>query len=133
MDPALAANSAPSGLTFNRSGDDVLAIRLEGDWTFKGRLPSIDPVLKEMQSGIRRVTFDTGDLGDWDSNLLTFLLKVIGQAEERKIDTDRESLPDGVQKLLALATAVPERRGARRDVMREIFFAMGGDCSMLLM
>ena len=130
MNPAVKANSAQSEVSFNRSGDDLLTIRLEGDWTIKGRLPSSDPVLKELESGVRRVTFDTGELGDWDSNLLTFLLKVIGQAEERKIDADMNSLPQGVQKLLALATAVPERKGARRDVMREIFFARVGDYSI---
>ena len=34
---------------------------------------------------------------------------------------DREGLPVGVQKLLALAEAVPERKGARREVTEASF------------
>ncbi len=55
------------------------------------------------------MAFDTAGLADWDSGLLTFLLQVIAAARDCGVEVDREGLPEGVRRLLALATAVPQR------------------------
>jgi phospholipid/cholesterol/gamma-HCH transport system permease protein len=52
-------------------------------------------------------------LGAWDTSLLTFLGKVFTLCGQQHIEVDRSGLPSGVQRLLALAEAVPERKGAR--------------------
>jgi phospholipid/cholesterol/gamma-HCH transport system permease protein len=94
------------------SGSDALRVRLSGTWTTAARRPSADEVERRLESATRprRLVFDTESLADWDSGLLTFLLHVIVAADRRGVDVDREGLPEGVRRLLALATAVPERR-----------------------
>jgi phospholipid/cholesterol/gamma-HCH transport system permease protein len=76
----------------------------------------VTEVLQQLEAspGLRRLAFDTHDLTAWDSGLLTFLHQVMHQSTERQIVVDQQGLPEGVQRLLALATAVPEREGARR-------------------
>ncbi|MEW6742117.1 MAG: ABC transporter permease [Planctomycetota bacterium] len=113
-----------------RSGADRLRVKLGGDWTIDRDLPSTDKVLGELGAGVRAVEFDTGALGRWDSGFLTFLLKVIQEAEQREIVVDREGLPAGVGKLLKLATAVPERKGARRAGVRESLLARIGAATL---
>ena len=77
----------------------------------------------ESESGIRRLKFDTQNLSAWDSGLITFLLKILDLCSRKAIEVDRSTLPDGVQRLLNLATAVPERKGARRTAVRESYLS----------
>jgi len=61
-----------------------------------------------------RVVLQTQGLSDWDSRLPTYLLKITDHCQKEGIAVDVSGLPAGVQGLLALARAVPERGGARR-------------------
>jgi phospholipid/cholesterol/gamma-HCH transport system permease protein len=70
---------------------------------------------------VRRLAFDTTDLAGWDSGLVTFLLDLLGLAAQRQLVVDQDGLPSGLRRLLHLATAVPERQGARRETIREPF------------
>ena len=45
----------------------------------------------------------------WDSGLVSFLLKLIRECEQKKIQVAREGLPQEAQKLLALALKVHEK------------------------
>ena len=90
-------------------------MRLAGPWQLRGEVPSPSTVQREIESAPpRRVAFDTAQLTAWDSSLLTFLTKVTELCQQRQIPTERNGLPTGVQRLLALAEAVPERTGARQ-------------------
>jgi phospholipid/cholesterol/gamma-HCH transport system permease protein len=51
-----------------------------------------------------------------DSSLLTFPLKVSDLCREQHVAVERNGLPTGVRRLLALADAVPERAGARQGI-----------------
>jgi len=99
-------------LEFGRQVADTLVLRLSGPWTIHERLPAVDEVQRELETdgAVRRVLFETEGLAAWDSALLTFLLRVVAQADGRGVAADRDGLPEGVRRLLALATAVPERR-----------------------
>ena len=125
--------AAESGLTtcrirFSRSGNDNLFIHLEGLWKMGNDLPSVEDVKRQVESepGIQTVTFDSQQVTGWDSGLLTFLLKVIDLCAQKNIHADKHGLPDGVRRLLARATAIPERKGARREAGREPFLARIG-------
>ena len=63
----------------------------------------------------------------WDSAFLTFLKRLLEWCGERNLPVDLSGLPEGVGKLLALATAVPERKGARREEHRQSFLARVGN------
>ena len=115
-------------LGFDRSASDTLLVRLSGSWTIEAKLPSIAEVQRQVESGpsIRRITFDTRGLTGWDSGLLTFLTKLIAETERRGIETDRAGLPEGVGRLLALATAVPERKDTGQAGRRVSLLAQVG-------
>jgi phospholipid/cholesterol/gamma-HCH transport system permease protein len=115
-------------LSFSRPTDDTLLVRLSGSWTIQAGLPPATEVQQQMEAGpqVRCLTFDTQALSGWDSGLLTFLLKVVDQCTQHNIETDQAGLPDGARRLLRLATAVPERQGARRERTRDPLLARIG-------
>ena len=51
----------------------------------------------------------------WDSRLPTYLIKIIDWCRREGVEVDASGLPEGVQGLLKLARAVPERTDARRS------------------
>ena len=124
--------AAPCEMSFSRPTEDTLLVRLAGDWTIKEELPAVEEVQKQADSGpsVQRITFDTQDLGRWDSGLITFLIKVFDQFSQSQIDTNREGLPDGVRRLLDLAAAVPEKKDAHKEAVREPFLVQVGRASM---
>ena len=83
-------------------------------------LPAITTIEKEItaEPKVVRVGFDTSAIIRWDSGLLTFLIKVIDHCQSNEVETDWQGLPQGVQRLLKLAYAVPERKGARKVAQR---------------
>jgi phospholipid/cholesterol/gamma-HCH transport system permease protein len=93
----------------------VASVALAGVWKNEDRLPDPSAVCREIDAGlaIHRLTFDTSRVTDWDSGLVTFVIKVLQEAGTRGIDRDRAGLPEGVQRLLRLAEAVPERHTGR--------------------
>lgn len=121
-------------LSFNRSSPDALTLCLAGSWTIGEGVPSAIAVLKELESQpqVKRIGFDTGELVAWDSGFLVFLGKLADLCQGRNIEIDKEGLPQGVQRLLALASAVPERKGTRREYARESFLARVGSAAIEL-
>ena len=115
--------SDQGGLSFIQAQDGTLVIRLIGAWSLKAGIPSAADVQGQVASvgTWKRVAFDARELTSWDSSVLTFLVEVSELCRQRGIPMDREGLPVGVQKLLALAEAVPERKGARREVIEDSF------------
>jgi phospholipid/cholesterol/gamma-HCH transport system permease protein len=77
------------------------------------------------------VTLDGRALGEWDSVLMTFLLDLM-KAQAVSLSPDRSKLPEGVIKLIDLATAVPEREGARRDANRAQWLQTIGESTRML-
>ena len=55
------------------------------------------------------------------SGLLIFVLKVMNQLRARDIVAEKEGLPEGVQRLLALSTAVPEQKDTGQKGKRPSF------------
>jgi phospholipid/cholesterol/gamma-HCH transport system permease protein len=99
---------------------DTLLVQLSGSWMIGQQVPSADAVLSRLQSGkgIRRIAFETGGLTGWDSSLLTFLTDIYTYCSANEIVLEKDGLPAGIQKLMALAGAVAERKGARKQTIR---------------
>jgi len=119
----------PAGLSLTTPTADRLLVRLSGNWKITAPLPTAFDVGKSFESnkGIRRIAFDTKRLGEWDSGLLTFLIKIFEGCSNSNIEVDKEGLPEGVRRLIELATAVPERKGARKEGKKEAFLFMVGE------
>jgi phospholipid/cholesterol/gamma-HCH transport system permease protein len=126
--------SDPGRLSFIQDQDGTLVIRLVGAWSLRSGIPSATDVQGQVAStgNWRRVAFDARELTSWDSSVLTFLVEVSELCRQRGIPMDREGLPVGVQKLLALAEAVPERKGARREVTEASFLERIGTSALVL-
>lgn len=109
-----------------------MQIRLAGDWILRADVPAVGEVTEEIGAGrpVEQVAFHTSDLGRWDAGLLTFLVKVIDHCVRAGIHTDKSELPRGVQRLLALASAVPEKKGARKESARIPFLERVGDSAV---
>ena len=75
----------------------------------------------------RRVVYDGSAIGRWDSALLTFLERLEGTLNAARIRSDRTGLPEGVQRLMTLAEAVPEKKGARAGETRTSWLERVGE------
>ena len=122
------ATLTPPTLHFQKPSEDTLCVGLAGNWTIEAELPVISGVTQQVESSpqVRRLTFDTQGLQAWDSTLLPFLLKCVALCSQRQLACDLSSLPQGIQRLLHLAAAVPERSGARRESVAEPLLARIG-------
>jgi phospholipid/cholesterol/gamma-HCH transport system permease protein len=119
-------------LSIARLPEDTLLIRIAGEWKLSVTLPSAELVLDQMvmEPVVRKITFDTEELEGFGSGLLTFLTKVSERCTQSGILVDTDGLPQGVQRLLSLASAVPERKGARREGKRVAFLARVGEAAL---
>jgi len=119
-------------LKFAAAGTDGLQLTLSGSWKTHHALPESDQLESWLDShpGIKQIGFDSTAMTGWDSALLTFLMRVTTLADKNTIQLDQSGLPDGVQRLLHLASAVPERKGARRGAGKAPFLARIGNRSM---
>jgi phospholipid/cholesterol/gamma-HCH transport system permease protein len=117
-----AAAGAPPlwEVTADPATGGAVRLRLSGAWRLQAALPSASDVHARLASqGARRLVFDTEGLAGWDSGLLSFLMRLDRLLATSDIAADPAGLPQGVQRLLRLATAVPERKGARREASAE--------------
>jgi len=131
--PATGSMDERSGLSFDLPSEDTLLVRLTGDWKLANRLPAADEVMKQADAGpkVRRIIFDTEGLQGWDSGLLIFLIRIQELASQsRTITVEQDGLLPGVKRLLHLASAVPERKGARREEARISFLDRLGDSTI---
>lgn len=118
-----------SKLSFARTDQDTLLVRVAGDWVMDQPQPTAEEVAGQLSSSPAptRVAFDTTALGDWDSTFLAFLLRISELAEPSQIVIDRTGLPSGVQQILSIAEAVPEKEGARVADVKQPFLTRIGD------
>jgi phospholipid/cholesterol/gamma-HCH transport system permease protein len=109
-----------------RAPDGTLRLALAGDWVLGGIAPP-HGVVAELETPplARKVTFDARLVGRWDSGFLTFLLPIVSRCGELGVEVERHGLPDGVTRLLALATAVPARTGRRGSLPQPVLARIG--------
>lgn len=126
---AVSATTERNKLSFGRTDQDTLLVRLAGDWRMDETQPPLAEVGQQLASSPtpRRLAFDTTALGDWDSTFLTFLLQISTLAEQSQIVIDRGGLPSGVQEILTIAEAVPEKADARIEEHRPPLLDRIGD------
>jgi len=117
-----------SQVQLKRLTEDTLSASLSGSWKLGDDLPTAEDFERQVDAepGVRRISFDTTELTTWDSTLLIFLMAIYKFCTGKGIQLEAGGLPEGARRLLQLATAVPERAGARKEFKREPFFAMVG-------
>jgi phospholipid/cholesterol/gamma-HCH transport system permease protein len=129
---AIAQRQEQGNLSFERNGDSGLVVHLSGPWHLQRDLPPISLLLAELHShpGIKRLAYDTAQLSHWDSGLISFLTNTAEICRTRGVAEDRAGLPAGLRRLLELAEAVPEKKGARSEATRPSFFTRVGNTTI---
>ena len=117
-----------SAIDISRPSDETLLLRLSGTWKLGEPVPKISTLETVLTSLPRegRLCFAAEEIDRWDSSLLTFLIKLKKDCALKHIQVEEDGLPKGVQRLLALAAAVPERKDARRKGAKNSFLAEVG-------
>jgi phospholipid/cholesterol/gamma-HCH transport system permease protein len=109
-----------AGLSFDTTPAGALVVRMSGPWQLGGAVPSPAGVEQKVASGgLKRVEYDASALTKWDTSVLTFVTRLAELCREHGVNEDRAGLPAGVRRLLELAEAVPERKGARAEEQDE--------------
>jgi phospholipid/cholesterol/gamma-HCH transport system permease protein len=78
----------------------------------------------------RSVLFDTQELANWDSSVVWFLTKVSEFCRQSGIAVDWGKVPKGLRRLVDLAEAVPEKKGARREFVAMPFLERVGNSAI---
>ncbi len=92
-----------------RSQDGAATIALSGDWLTLSEVHAPEIVRLCSNPAIRRVTFDIGQLGKWDTVLVAFLWDVKRAAAANGIIFDDSALPPSARQLVSLLPATPRK------------------------
>jgi phospholipid/cholesterol/gamma-HCH transport system permease protein len=124
----MTTSSIPN-LFVERASPGALLARVSGNWREQPTLPGVKLVREALsrETSVKSVAFDTADLTGWDSRFVAFISQCIGMARERDIEVRYDGLPEGVQRLLRLAQAVPEKADTHRTAIRASFFRKAGE------
>ncbi|MFZ0928841.1 MAG: ABC transporter permease [Syntrophobacteraceae bacterium] len=119
-------------ISFSLDPGNTLVVRLGGDWNIAHGPPSAEELQKKIASTpqLEKVAFDAYGLGEWDSSLLTFLIKLKHLCSQRSIIFSSERLPTGVARLIDLASAVPEKKDAGKKSGRSPFLSRVGETTL---
>src|SRR6202047_4009227 len=129
---AVAQRHDQGQISFERTNDSTLVVQLSGPWHLQRDLPPVSLLLSELASrpGTKRLSFETAQLTHWDSGLIAFLTHTTEICRARGIVEDRAGLPAGLRRMLELAEAVPEKKGARSEASRISFFERVGNVTI---
>jgi phospholipid/cholesterol/gamma-HCH transport system permease protein len=116
MAPRQDANEQPQ-LSTRRGPDATLIVELKGAWRLDGRAPTFDSLAPKLaaERDLRRVSFDSSSLDEWDSSVVSFLVQASEALRSRGLSEDRAGLSSGLARLGARAAAVPDGAGATRS------------------
>lgn len=103
-------------LALERLSDGTLLVLMGGTWQLESGFLSSAAVEREFGADPPdRVRFDTTALGAWDSGILALMVKISALSRAHGSEFDASGLPDGLERLLGLAEAVPEKDDARAE------------------
>lgn len=108
-----------------------LLLEVSGRWDLQKPYPDLQQILPQLNAGGGgSLCFNCSKLQQWDSSLIIFLLKVLQSSLTNRITVDQSNLPDGAQRLLKLATTVPERKEMRRKILGQQVLAKIGNITI---
>lgn len=118
--------ASPAILETRRGSGGELVLALSGPWLLRNHIPSfstVEEACAEQPPGT--ITFETANLGEWDSGLMTFIQKTGDLARTLNAKADYSGLPEGAQGLMRLADAVPEKETGKEHIERSLFYRVG--------
>jgi phospholipid/cholesterol/gamma-HCH transport system permease protein len=121
-----------SQIDFSRPSTNTLQVEISDSWKIGSRTPSAGEVLLQLEadSEINHIIVNARQVSEWDSALLTFLLSVNRESQNRNVEFECQGLAEGAQRLLDIAFAVPIKKDARPPETHKSFFHMVGDSAV---
>ncbi|MCC7211062.1 MAG: ABC transporter permease [Candidatus Brocadia sp.] len=118
-----------SEMRFSHRSQDTLVVHIGGNWLLETSPPSTELLESEIKSfkTTRTINFDTKNLTNWDSSLLIFLSKASEICAQHNINIQMEGIPQGVRKLLDLASPNRQRKGITRKTEKNSFLVRVAD------
>ncbi len=108
----------------------LLRVTVVGDWPLERRVPHWKEVLKRIrgrEGWVKAVAVDAGEVGEWDTSLLLFLIQANDYSAKRGIPCRMERLPELVRQLLEQRVGDGAAKAAAPGASREPFFAAIGE------
>lgn len=104
-----------------------MTLVLTGSWKLGDIGSSAEEVYQRLHSSPpTTIKFDSRRLSEWDSGLLIYMKRLRTLCRAKKVRVESSGLPDGAKKLLTLAAAVPEKKGARKASSKTPFLVNVG-------
>lgn len=105
----------PSPQVSARTANGAFTVSVGGEWSIETPWPQAaeSALGKLADSGIHQLILKSENLGKWDSSLLVFLVQLVDKAKKLKMKVELD-LPEGIDRLIHMAFAVPPRKGAQR-------------------
>ncbi len=97
-----------------RPEGECLVVCLGGDWLMSTTRLGISQIALALGKRPKRITVEGADLKDWDSSLILFLYQLHQHCLRAGIELEFEAVPEGIKRLLHLATAVAPHVGRAR-------------------
>ncbi|GKS69449.1 ABC transporter permease [Nitrosomonas sp. PY1] len=102
---ATIVKQSTAKVDLNQIGTNELNIVLTGSWHIQQNHPSFTDIESLVRDTTRtRVSFNSQALADWDTSLLIFLSGLFKFAQQHQMEIDHSGLPDGVHRLMDLAS-----------------------------
>jgi phospholipid/cholesterol/gamma-HCH transport system permease protein len=118
-------------LTISDGDPANVRIRVAGAWRIREGVPVDADVMRLVsERPLSAVSFDGGAVTSWDSSLVTFVYGVTERLRRRGVAVEVGGLPEGVQRLLALASIRPETAGARSPALARPWLVRIGDTTL---
>ena len=117
-------------IELRKVGSDGVEIVLSGNFRLDTGLCSASEYVSSIAPGVKHVKLVDAGISSWDSSLLVLLTELLTLCEQRQMECDISALPSGAQRMVKLATAVPERSGAARHDDHKNFIERLGDKSI---
>lgn len=117
------ANGTRDRVVLVRAANGDVVVRLSGVWHLGHGMPSASDFKAALTTGARpqRVSVDSSAVKTWDSSLITFVLALDDLCNQQAIAFDRTNLPAGLNRLIELAEAVPDKDEAKVATARTSF------------
>ena len=123
---------AQSKIDFSQPVPDTLHAELSGAWQIGSKFSSPASMLSRLEADprIKSLIIDASKLAGWDSSFLTFIRTLTEECRKRNITLEMQGLPEGVKRLLHLASVVPEQKEASRKKKHRPFLYMVGESAV---
>ncbi len=122
---------AQTKIDFRQPSPNILHVAISGTWRIGSSLPTPEIVVSRLEAdaAIKSLVINTHELADWDTFFLNFIGSITKECQSRDIVLEMH-LPEGVERLLQLASAVPAQKDTSRKNKRKPFLYVVGESAV---